>query len=381
MPSLAPMVSRLVYLYDASPIDVRDRRVLLEDQLRRAGVLEEWEVRATSSRNALLVSLYADAAQRRARASVTLIDLRAETGDLEQIGFKVCDRISRHPSLRRATLPVIWSDVHTAANLEYARGVGAVAVIDDEWVDSGSDARLVDVLRWAWALPAERHANARALRVFPKDSSSVEAEDRERRERFERWFGYPPSDLELEFALLWGMAEAVELKLLLTSVTEADVARSERAARRRLERLQAAMAPDVEALDNPETARAEIARRFLAESAPPEPPRFDELTWPKPQHIADVISTHPELREWAFLVGEEPALLDRFLALCEPPLPHAGAGVRHEAIEGALNKLACANETSLARVHESVHRAVWAVEDAFCDWREHGEPLRAGLIA
>ena len=347
-----------MYLYDASPIDVRDRRVLLEDQLRRAGVLDEWEVRATSSRNALLVSLYADAAQRRARASVTLIDLRAETGDLEQIGFKVCDRISRHPSLRRATLPVIWSDVHTASNLQYARGVGAVAVIDDEWVDSGSDARLVDVLQWAWAQPAERHANARALRVFPKDSSSVEAEDRERRERFERWFGYPPSDLDLEFALLWGMAEAVELKLLLTSVTEAGVACSERAARRRLERLQAAMAPDVEALDNPETARAEIARRFLAESAPPEPPRFDELTWPKPQHIADVISAHPELREWAFLVGEEPALLDRFLALCEPPLPHAGAGVRHEAIEGALKKLARANETSLASVHESVHRAV-----------------------
>ena len=124
-----------------------------------------------------------------------------------------------------------------------------------------------------------------------------------------------------------GMAQAVELKLLLTSVTEAGVARSDRAARRRFERLQAAMAPDVEALDNPETARAEIGPRFLAESAPPEPPRFDELTWPKPQHIADVISAHPELREWAFLVGEEPARLDRFLALCEPPLPHAGAGV------------------------------------------------------
>jgi hypothetical protein len=62
MPSLAPMVSGLVYLYDASPIDVRDRRVLLEDQLRRAGVLDDWAVRATPSRNALLMSLYADAA-------------------------------------------------------------------------------------------------------------------------------------------------------------------------------------------------------------------------------------------------------------------------------------------------------------------------------
>jgi hypothetical protein len=146
------------------------------------------------------VSLYADAAQRPARTSVTLIDLRAETGDLEQIGFKVCDRITRHPSLRRATRPEIWSDVHTAANLQYARGVGAVAVVDDEWVDSGDDAPdapLVDVPRWAWAQPTERHAHARVPRVFPRDSSSVEAEERERRERFERWFGYPPSDLDL----------------------------------------------------------------------------------------------------------------------------------------------------------------------------------------
>ncbi|MGH2884400.1 MAG: hypothetical protein ACRDPA_17180 [Solirubrobacteraceae bacterium] len=203
------MVPRLVYLYDASPIDVRDRRVLLADQLRQAGVLDEWEVRATPSRNALLVSLYADAAQRPARASVTLIDLRAETGDLEQIGFKVCDRIVRHPSLRRATRPVIWSDIHTAANLQYAGGVGAVAVVDDEWVDSETDAPLVDVLRWVWAQPTERHANPRAPRVFPKDSSSLQAEERHRRERFERWFGYPPNDLDLEFALLWGMAEAV----------------------------------------------------------------------------------------------------------------------------------------------------------------------------
>jgi hypothetical protein len=366
------MASRLVYLYDASPISVRDRRVLLEDQLRRVGMLDEWEVRATPSRNALLVSLYADAAQRPTRASVTLIDLRAETGDLEQIGFKVCDRITRHPSLRRATRPVIWSDIHTAANLRYARGVGAAAVIDDAWIDSGSEAPLVDVLRWAWAQPTERHATARAPRVFPKDSSSADAEERERRERFKRWFGYSPTDLE--FSLLWGMAEAVELKLLVTSVTEAGLAVSERAARRRLEQLQAAMAPDVEALDNPETARAEMARRFLAESTPPEPPRFNELTWPKPQHVADVISGHPKLREWAFLVGEEPALLDRFLKLYKPPLPHAGVGARHEAIEAAVAQLAHANGAAFGRLHESVRRAMCAVEDAFCDWRDYGEP-------
>lgn len=373
---MRPVASHLVYLYDASPINVRDRRALLQDQLGRAGVLDEWEVRATPSRNALLASLYADAAQRPARASVTLIDLRAP--DLEQIGFKVCDRITRHPSLRRATRPVIWSDIHTAANLQYARGVGAVAIVDDEWVDSGSDAPLADVLRWAWAQPAERHATTRAPRVFPQDSSSVDEEERERRDRFERWFGYRPGDLNLEFALLWGMAEAVELKLLLTSVTEAGLAVSERAARRRLEQLQAAMAPDVEALDSPETARAELARRFLAESTLPEPPRFDELNWPKPQHVSEVIRAHPKLREWAFLVGEEPALLDRFLDLYEPPPPHAPAGVRYDAIDGALRKLAQANGATFPRLHQSVHRAMCAIEDAFCDWRDYGEPTALG---
>lgn len=373
---MRPVASHLVYLYDASPINLRDRRALLQDQLARAGVLDEWEVRATPSRNALLASLYADAAQRPARPSVTLIDLRAP--DLEQIGFKVCDRITRHPSLRRATRPVIWSDIHTAANLQYARGVGAVAIVDDEWVDSGSDAPLADVLRWAWAQPAEHHATTRAPRVFPQDSSSVDVEERERRDRFERWFGYRPGDLNLEFALLWGMAEAVELKLLLTSVTEAGLAVSERAARRRLEQLQAAMAPDVEALDSPETARAELARRFLAESTLPEPPRFDELNWPKPQHVSEVIRAHPKLREWAFLVGEEPALLDRFLDLYEPPPPHAPAGVRYDAIDGALRKLAQANGATFPRLHQSVHRAMCAIEDAFCDWRDYGEPTVLG---
>lgn len=368
------MTGHVAYLYDPSPIYARDRSVLLKDQLRSAGVLVEWEVRATASRNSLLLSLYADAAERPTRPSVTLIDLHAESGDLKQIGFKVCDRITRHPSLRRATRPVIWADIHTAANLQYARSVGALAVIEDEWVDSGGAAPLVEVLRWASAQPSHRGMTQSPPRVFPKDSSSVEAEERERRARFERWFGYSAVDLNLEFALLWGMAEAVELKLLLASVTHDGLASSERVARRRLERLQAAMSPDVEALDSPETARAEIARRFLAESAPPEPPRFDELSWPKPRHVADVLSEHPNVRHWAFLVGEEPGLLDRFLDLYEPPQPHAPAVLRYEAIEDAIRAIARTNGAPFARLHDSVHRAMSAVDDAFSDWRDHGEP-------
>jgi hypothetical protein len=78
------------------------------------------------------------------------------------------------------------------------------------------------------------------------------------------------------------------------------------------------------------------------------------------------------------LIGEESGLLDRFLERYEPPLPHAGAGVRHEAIESALRELAHANGATFARLHESVHRAMWAVEDAFCDWRDYGDPLVLG---
>jgi hypothetical protein len=168
------------------------------------------------------------------------------------------------------------------------------------------------------------------------------------------------------------MAEAVEFRVLLSSVTEAGLVGSERAARRRLERLQAAMSPDVEALDNPETGRAEIARRFLAESAPPEPSRLDGLSWPKPERISDLLGTHPDLRKWAFLVGEEPRLLDRFLDLYEPPTSHARADTRYEAIKHVLAELAPPDG---APVRDSVHRAVYAVEDAFCDWRDHGEPV------
>ena len=181
MRRLAPMVSRLVYLYDASPINVRDRRVLLKDQLRRVGVLDEWEVRATPSRNALLMSLYADAAQRPARTSVTLLDLRAETGDLEQVGFKVCDRITRHPSLRRATRPVIWSDVHTAANLQYARGWGRWPSSTTSGSIAGTTLPMLPKLRWWTCCGGRGHSPQNVTRMLAHRGCSQRTAVRSRR--------------------------------------------------------------------------------------------------------------------------------------------------------------------------------------------------------
>jgi hypothetical protein len=38
----------LVYLYDANPIDVRDRHAQLEEQLRQAGDLGRWQICASA---------------------------------------------------------------------------------------------------------------------------------------------------------------------------------------------------------------------------------------------------------------------------------------------------------------------------------------------
>jgi len=366
------MSPELVYLYDANPIDLRDRRTRLQEQLGEAGALAEWQICATASRNALLASVYGDAARRPRRQSVTLIDLRGETGDLEQRGFSVCQTIVHHRSLRIVTRPLIWTDVHTAANLQYARSVGALGVIDDEWVDGGFDAPLAQVLAWAKDQPSPSGTALTTPRVFPPDHSSVDAEERERLQRFARWFGYIPTEPDLDFALLWGMAEAVELKFLMTSVTEAGLSPSERATRRELEKLQKAMSPDVDAFDGPEPARAEIARRFLAEMAPPEPTRVAELAWPKPERIRELLATRPDVVTWAYLSPDDLDTLTRFMHLYKGSF--GGVDQRHQAIQAAVETVAAGVGRPHAGISEQIRRSACAVEDAFFDWRDHGEP-------
>ena len=367
---------RRLYLHDANPSDLRDRRARVEQQLRAVGALDDWDVCATPSRNVLLVSVAHDAARREPRQSVTLIDLRAETGDLEQRGFSVCRTLARVPLLRGVTRPLIWTDVHTAANLQYARTVGALGVIDDEWVDGGDDAPLVEVLRWAWAIAPTRPALT-LPRVFPDDHSSIEEENRQRLERFQRWFGFTPHAPDLDYVLLWGLAEAVELKFLLEWVTEVGFATSERAARAELERLQKAMSDDVDAFDGPGPARAEVARRFLAETAPAEPSRMAELEWPRPERITQILAQHPRLREWAFNTPDDDRLLREFLERYPaPPAPPARITPeeRHETIAATVDAIARADQRPIAATHEVIRLAACAVEDAFFDWRNHGEP-------
>ena len=84
-----------------------------------------------------------------------------------------------------------------------------------------------------------------------------------------------------------------------------------------------------------------------------------------------MISAHPKLREWAFLVTKEPRCSTIFLSLYESPPPHAGAGARHEAIEDALKKVARVKGATFAPLHQSVRRAMQ--HQAFCDWRDYGK--------
>ena len=95
-------------------------------------------------------------------------------------------------------------------------------------------------------------------------------EERSRTERFRRWFGFEPDDLD--FKILWGMADAVELQFLREYFADQGWA-SNRAVKRAIEKLQAAMRPAKEELDRPEPTNAEIARSFLSEACPAENPR------------------------------------------------------------------------------------------------------------
>ena len=366
----------VVYLYDANPVDVRDRRGLLESQLRGAGVLDLWSVRATASRNTLLVSIDRDAELRPRQQSVVLLDLRGETGDLEQLGFKVCETIVQHPSLARVARPVIWTDVHSIANLRFAQSVRATAVIDDEWVDEGGGGPLVQVLDWACTLPTPNARSPTATRVFSNGGNSLAEEVKERNERFKRWFGFAPRDIH--FALLWGLAESVEIQFLLDYLVSEELVPSERAARRQLERLQKEMSSQVEALDAPETARAEIARRFLAEISPPEPSPFAELSWPRPERIIQILdegrTKHLQIGAWAYLAPSDEELLHRFLNVYR--LPHAGPGLRARARDQAIKDAVehAVEATGQAAAAQRLRLATQAIEDAYCDWRDHDIP-------
>ena len=86
-----------VRMFDANRHDLRGR----VSQLRTAGRERGWDVWPTPSRNALLAR-YGE------ETTLALIDCRAESGDLDQIGFRIVETIARHDQLWKRTVPVLW---------------------------------------------------------------------------------------------------------------------------------------------------------------------------------------------------------------------------------------------------------------------------------
>ena len=365
------MAGSVVYIYDANPLDLREREVQLRQQLAAADVSERWEIRSANSRNQLLVSLAADHAEAPRVESTCLIDLRAETGDLDQGGFRICETIVRELRLNAITRPVIWTDTHTAANFQRAQQVGAVAVVDDEWVDRGKDGPLAQVLDWALTQPASPStAVGSEPRVFPDSAASLEDERSRRREAFERWFGFPPMDLH--FALLWGIADAVELSFLKDYVAHKGLARSERSAKRELEKLEAAMRDEVREMERPGPARAELARRFLAEVVPSQPNPLEELSWPRLTHVREVLHEREDLVRWAYLPPGGRRLLDRFFNCLSDR--QGGVKGREASINSACEELAHGSPETVDQLRRYVRFIAQAIDDSWADWRKNGEP-------
>lgn len=366
------MSKSIAFVYDANPLDRRGRQSQIEDQLTIAGVRDRWEVHATSSRNQLLVSLDADRSRRPARESTTLIDLRAETGDLDQKGFRICQTIVSEPHLNVITRPIIWTDTHTAANFQRSQEVGAIAVVDDGWVDQGRGGPLAEVLEWAVTQPASPSASVgAATHVFPQNSGSLEDERLRRNECFERWFDFSPTDLH--FALLWGMADSVELEFLKTYLTRRKLARTKRSAKRELERIETAMSDRVQEMERPGPARAEIARRFLAEIVPPHPNPLDELGWPRLEHVRELMYDRQDIVRWAYLPPDGARLLQQFFARLEDSA--RGIAAREAVIDRACGDVAEALGSSVSATRALIRRFALAVDDAFADWLDYPEPV------
>ncbi len=358
-----------VYLFDGSEVDLRGRL----SQIEGAGLHEGCDVKATSSRNQLLAWIERDAMASPKRQSAALIDFRTESGDIEQLGFRIIETIRRHAFLWKATRPAIWLDHLTAENVLYARGVGAEAVVDDDWVDRSHGRTLEHVLAWCWRRPVAPYGKALGPpKVFTDNQGTFEGEAEQRDARFGRSFGFAPD--ELDYKILWGIAGAVELKFLDRYCAEEGWAVSERAARKAREKLQQAMRREREELDRAEPTNAELARRFLAEAVPAGPDPLAELSWPSFSHVRE-LRHEPRILRAAFLESDAEAVLDRFLAtLSESDGSDESDASRLELIEAALRLVAAHRGQPLPLVHGLVHRSCHALSDAFDDWQRFGDP-------
>ena len=159
----------IVYIFDANPIDLRGR----VSQLRGAGVAGGWEIRPTSSRNELLANLGRDAITRPKTQSVALIDLRSESGDLEQVGFRIIETIRRHEFLWKVSRPIIWVD-ERLRRIFCSQGEGSAPRRSS--TTTGSTAKMGSRSSRFWSGPPNARAGRMAAGCFayvqrPRDRS------------------------------------------------------------------------------------------------------------------------------------------------------------------------------------------------------------------
>ena len=211
-------------------------------------------------------------------------------------------------------------------------------------------------------------APAPPIEEFSSGPTDLEAEQARLDARFTRWFGIK-HPRELHYILLWGIAGAIELKFLYSYCEREGFAATAESAAKVCERLQEKMRAEREYLDRPEPSNAEIARRFLAEEAPAAPDPLAELSWPDLDHVQAQLFD-PEIKRLAFLeIGADDALREFLGRLGEPSRTPAS---RHAAIESAVREMSTPQD--YAETYNLLHRSAHALDDAFRDWRRHGDP-------
>lgn len=131
-------------------------------------------------------------------SSVALIDLRADDRDIQARGFGPIETVRRHARLSRRCRPVAWTAWSSHLTADWARRVGAYALVDHDLVFRGEASVLGLVTRVSRqaAVPISEQIT---FEYHTFSRASPEEEERARWERQERVLGEPwqPGDEEL----------------------------------------------------------------------------------------------------------------------------------------------------------------------------------------
>ena len=361
----------IIHLHHAEPRELRQR---VRDVRDGFDGRPEIEIVSTPSRNELLMTI-SDSPP--GSDAVALIDLRSETGDIEQSGLRIAKSISTNPHLCERVVAAIWTDHISNSNAIGAAASGARALISDAWVDEAPGNVLAGAIeRVLSSKPGDFYAFPPRPTIDPWDG---DPDDAVRAQAFERWFGFTPR--AIHFHLLWGLANSVELEFLKEHLAEIEVAGTPSAAKGQLGRLQDNMRGDIEALDRPESGNAEIARRFLAEMIPPDLDPISELNWPRLSTIQEALLENDDAIRYSFVDDASLEMLRVFLR--ELTVPPGGSGrlrgsEMYKAIDDAVAKVARLTDTPEAVAFNSIHLAAHSIDDARWDLRRFGPPNAKG---